>query len=312
MKSRFKVFWVLIILNFVAILFVCGTLKNLYDWTIQDTEGRSQNIALTIDLQLSTLFSKIDLSLLTVASELTYYHKEGSWLDSAHINDMIQHQKGLLPETEGWSITDNEGNFIFSKNDVGNANFSISDREYFQKIKSNRNVGLQISRPIKSRASGNLVIIFARGYYNERGTFLGIVVAPLPVSYLNKLLSGFSSSPQGIISLLYSDMETIAEFSVSESSPVAHLDSLKNCKELAGLIETGAKQATFHSVCTQGEFERIFSFRKNSISQLPIIVGLSKDYFLKGFNQTVLVSIILLGLFLIFMNLITHKAQPPL
>ncbi len=301
-KSRHKVLFVLFILNLVAIFSVYGALQKIYDWTIQDAEARSQNIALAVDLQLSTVFSKIDLSLLTVASELTYYHKEGDWLHNEHINDMIQHQKALLSELEGWSITDAEGNIIFHQNDIGRANFSVSDREYFLHIKSDKNSGLQISRPIISRASGNLVVVLTRGYYSEKGAFLGIVVVPLPVSYLNKLLSGFSSSPQGIVSLLYSDMETIAESSLSESPSVAPFDYSKNCKELAVMIETGAKQATFHSVCTQSQCERILSYRKNSIAPLLIVAGVSKDYFLKGFNQTVLVSIILLGLFLIFMN----------
>ncbi len=56
--------------NLVAVALVLFGLRQLYDQTIREAEVRSQNIAAAIDLHLSSEFRKIDLSILTVATQL--------------------------------------------------------------------------------------------------------------------------------------------------------------------------------------------------------------------------------------------------
>ena len=297
--------WVLIamlVLNLLAIAIVVGTLQKLYDWTIREAETRTQSAALAIDLHLSSEINMINLSLSSVASEIANHIDDGYDSRDQHISAMIQRQHLLLPETEGWSFVDTEGRITFH-GAAEEPNFNLADRYYFQELKSGQVSGLYISKPLKSRLTGNLVMIFARSVLDDAGRFLGIVIVSQPLSYFDKVLSSFDLGPNGTLTLRHTDMGIIARAPLTDEQRLAIIGDTKVSKQLQDIVASGSPHSTYHAVAPLDDVERILSYRKLSSAPIQILAGISKDDFLGSWYHTVNIFLVLLGLFLLIINL---------
>lgn len=296
--------WALItmlVLNFLAITVVVGTLEKLYDWTIREAETRTQSTALAIDLHLSSEVNMINLSLSSVSAEIVNHLDDWRNSRNEHIRDMIRRHHLLLPETEGWSFVDAEGQ-IAIHGAAEEPNFSIADRQYFQELKSGKISGLYISKPLKSRLTGNLVMIFARSVLDDAGRFLGIVIVSQPLSYFDKVLSSFDLGPNGTLTLRHTDMGIIARAPLTDKQRVEIIGDTNISKQLQDIVATGVPHSTYHAVAPFDDVERILSYRKLSNAPIQILAGISKDDFLGSWHNTVKIFLALLGLFLLIIN----------
>ena len=297
--------WILtsmLILNILAIAVVAGTLQKLYIWTIREAEIRTQSVALAIDLHLSSEVNKINLSLSTVIGQINYHSDEDKNVQDRHIRAMVKRQHSLLQETEAWSIVDKDGRIIFHESEEGQSNFSVADRIYFQELKAGRAVGLHISQPLKSRLTGNIVVVFARAILDEKGQFQGIVVVPLPLSYFDKVLSDFDLGPRGTLTLRHADLGIIARAPLHKEQPIALIGDTKVSRQLLDIMAAGLTHATYHAVAPFDNIERILSYRKLNNVPIQVLAGISKDDFLKDWRHTVYIFLVLLGLFLLIIN----------
>ena len=181
----------LLALNAVIIALVFVGLSQLHVRSKREAEIRSQNIASAVALHLSSEVSKIDLSLRTVAAELEQHIRWGRTARDHVIQALIARQKAALPNAEAWSVTDAAGVIVFHEGGGVIPSFRASDRDYFQELASGQASGLVVSKPIKSRLSGNWVVVLARAIRDAEGRFNGIVAVPLPVKSLNRMLTGF-------------------------------------------------------------------------------------------------------------------------
>ncbi|WP_408033238.1 PDC sensor domain-containing protein [Thermotoga caldifontis] len=77
-------------------------------------------------------------------------------------------------------IADSDGNFITTTGATG----TIKDRNYFRRLKSS-NLDWTISDPIRSRATGNMVLTIAFAI-RENGKFKGVAGVNLNVSKLEE------------------------------------------------------------------------------------------------------------------------------
>ena len=299
---RIWVFSAMFMLNFFAIVVVAGTLYKLYEWTIREAEIRTQSVASAIDLHLSSEFDIINLSLSTVADEIVWHIDDISSIRAQYLNAMIKRHHALLPETEGWSFVDVEGTIIFHEGDVVEPKFTLADRYYFQELKEGKISGLYISKPLTSRLTGNVVMIFARPVLDATGRFLGIVIVSQPLSYLDKVLSGFDLGPSGTLTLRHTDMGIIARAPLRDDQRIALIGNTTVSKQLQDIVASGVTHATYHAVAPFDGVERILSYRKLLNAPFQILAGISTDEFLKGWRRTVDIFLVLLVIFLVLVN----------
>ena len=75
---------------------------------------------------------------------------------------------GLFPEASSFRVTDAAGNYIYdATGELSAAN--IADRDYFRRHQAQRDSGLVVSEPIKSRVSGRWVIVLSRRLEDGQG-----------------------------------------------------------------------------------------------------------------------------------------------
>ena len=66
---------------------------------------------------------------------------------------------------------------------------NYADRAYFQAHKAQNNLGLHISQPLVSRLLGSRMIVLSRRINKPDGTFGGVVLGTLNLSYFTRLFS---------------------------------------------------------------------------------------------------------------------------
>lgn len=308
MSSRFEIVhsrWamvILLVLNLVAIGVAALGLKKRYDWATHDAEVRIQNVALAIDLHLSNEVSKIDLSLNTVVAELRHHLRGEEKAQRQTIDALLKRQKTLLPEAEGWGITDAAGRIVFNESDEDLFPISVANRDYFLDLQSGRVDGLILSKPLKSQRTGNTVVVFARPYWGPGRAFSGVVLVPLPVSYFDQVLAGFDLGPRGVAVVRDADSGLITRVVSGKKSSAVSIGDARLSKELQSIVAAGKTQATYHSVTPIDEVERIYSYRKLNNAPFHVLAGVSNDDFLKDWRAAVWGFAGFLGLFLFIVN----------
>ncbi len=88
-------------------------------------------------------------------------------------------------------------------------NTSLADRDYFRVHVSNSDVGLYVSKPLISRITGNWQIALSRRINNVDGSFAGVVITSLELSYLNRLYQGLNLGSDGTMVLFRTDGNVI-------------------------------------------------------------------------------------------------------
>lgn len=289
MRSSKKCTWrlpAILAVNALAIALVITGLSELFERTNREAETRCQNIALAVDLQLSNEISKIDLSLRTVANQVEQSLLRRGAERDVTVSALIEQQKKALPEAEAWSITDAEGNILFHEGSKTLPSFTAADREYFRNLKSDQVSGLAVSKPLKSRLSGNWVIIFARAIRNPEGVFSGTVVVPLPVTYLNQMLTGFELGAGGVINLRDADLGLITRFPEWHNEDQATIGDPRVSETLRDRVASGQTQGTYHAVAPFDDLERIFSFRALSNAPIFVLAGISEEDYFREWRNT--------------------------
>ena len=98
-----------IVANAIVLALSFLGIDRLRENALREAEVRSQNLALAVDLALTNEISKIDLSLKTVGAALRSVGVQENRARDDEVAALVVQQKSLLPETEGWSITNAKG-----------------------------------------------------------------------------------------------------------------------------------------------------------------------------------------------------------
>ena len=275
----------LIALNIVITSAVVLGIKQVYDQNIKEAKIRSQNLALAIDLTLSAEIEKIDLSLKSVIADLERFNSGRTANDWRLVSSLLEQQKSLLPEVEGWSIADANGQIFLHHGDTRFKYFSVADRNYFKTLQTDTTARLLVAGPVISRASGEFVLIFARRIINHAGEFSGAVLIAFPMSYINRAMSGYDVGPRGTLTLRNRDLEIITRVITDQRGDISLLPGESLSAEFVRLVSSGITRATYTSEMPFDKVERIASYRKLSSADLYTIVGISKTDQLKEWRE---------------------------
>ena len=293
-----------IVANAIVVALSFFGIDRLREHALREAETRSQNLALAIDLALTNEFSKIDLSLKTVSAALRHFDTQDNRPNGQEISALVTQQKSLLPETEGWSITNADGMIVYHQSDFGPAQFSLADRDYFKALKEARDDRLEISKLVISRLSGAPIIIFARGIRASDGTFSGAILVPLPVSYFNKLLSGFDVGNKGLLTLRDADHRIIKRISLNELVPLSPQAMISVSPEFTRIAASGRASMTYTATTPFDQEERVFTYRAISNAPLYAHVGISTEQSLTEWRAFAKRLTIYVGLTLLLANAI--------
>ena len=160
-----------------------------------------ENLASSIDAEISRNIELYDLSLRAVASSMVM--PEISQV-SKPIRHLILFDHAATAQHFGpIQVFDAEGKLTIDASTLDPVDENRSDEEYFEFHRDRPDAGLFISRPMLHH--GAYAIVLSRRITGDDGRFLGVVAGSIRFSYFHDLFSRLRLSPDDIICVLRQD-----------------------------------------------------------------------------------------------------------
>jgi diguanylate cyclase (GGDEF)-like protein len=149
---------------------------------------------------------------------------------------------------------------------------NYADREYFQVHRARAALGLYVGRPIVSRLTGERMLPFSRRVDKADGSFGGVVLGTVKLSFFANLFSQIELGPSGAINLYLNDGTRLMRYPHVEADIGANIAQAPTFRRFVRDIH-----GSFVSTSVRDGVERYYTFTR--IGALPLIlnVALSTD-----------------------------------
>lgn len=278
---------------------------SLYQSRLQYEESalvNSQNLAQFVQHDISASVRTIDLALLDIASELQRQEKEGRVSASA-LNAFIGEQVKRQPAMDGIRVANAQGWLTHGTGILDHTRVSVADRPHFQRLKTEPALGLLMTKPQVTRVGGQWAIFLARAVRHPDGSFAGVVLASVPLTYFTTQLSALQIGPHGSFVLFDDDFELLAR--VPERLSDADLAGQKiKAPEILALLQQDQPAGTYRNRSVFDQRERLGAYRKIPGTALNVSIDLAADDYLAPWHEealktgTLFVVFILVSLFM--------------
>lgn len=273
-----KQFPITTVASFFLIL-VCCTLVALNGWltwhsrTLELLEGEASafNLARSLAQQATDAIIKVDANLKDLVERIEVDGTDSAQL--ARITKLLKSHDSKLPTINRVLIIGKSGYGLASPLGQFSRQMNFSDREYFQFHRDNPERGLHVGPALQSRINGEWIIPITRRLNNADGSFAGVVVAVIPMSYFQQFYDSFNIGPSGMICMVLNSGAIVAR------RPM-------NAKLLTQNISTGEffinHIAKFNDGIalvagkTDGK-DRIYAYRHLDNLPLVVIAGLAQE-----------------------------------
>jgi len=257
------------------------------------------NYALILAGNLSSVMSKVDLTLLAATEEAAHLLAQGR-VDGPGFNRYLETHFASIPELDALRFANAEGTVEFGAGHTPTSRISIADRDYFLHLRDNAGTGLAVSKATLGRITKSWVVMFARRVNRPDGSFGGLVYAAVTLEYISqKIFSLVSLGPLGLITLW--DVEyTIVTRVPDQGDFGATIGQKAMMPEFLALQKTGADSGQFQGINLRDKILREYSFRKIPGYPFSITVGLAPEDYLADWRRDALFMAVMSMVFVAF------------
>lgn len=210
------------------------------------------------------------------------------------LNRVLALRTEALPRLRGLFVYGEDGDWLATSLPGAKPGLNDADRDYFRHHRASRDRGPYLGPPAKSRSEGQWILTVSRRVEHTDGSFAGVVVASIDVSYFALVHNTFDLGRQGSIALVTQggtilsrspfeesfigrDMSATSFF--REQWPTARSGSYKLSSPLDGV----RKIAGYHAgsrfpvivLAAVGEDEALAAWQANAVSGLLNAVSLA-------------------------------------
>jgi diguanylate cyclase (GGDEF)-like protein/PAS domain S-box-containing protein len=284
-------------------------------WTIRADEWNyaaqtNANLARTLEQGLSWALDTFDKSLEGVAREVA---RPEVWALPPDLRARVVFDNSLRARGAGdVLVLDTLGNVVLDSGPLAPRRVNFADRDYFTAFQSGGHQGLFVGKPVPSRVTGLNILPVSRAYYRPDGSFAGVVVGAISLSYFNELFGSLDMGPHSGVNLFRSDGVVITRF------PYGDADVGRSLAGTPNMIRFQAEgTGTFIGTSTIDGMERLYSFR--TVGRYPLILNVAQStdtvlakwyrsaWVLGGFALLLMVSCV--GLATLFVRELTLRQQ---
>ncbi len=143
-----------------------------------------------------------------------------------------------------------------------------ADRSYFKAHKASPNLGLTISEPLVSRLTGSPIVVLSRRIDRPDGSFGGVALASLKLSYFQRLFDRIGLGPEGAVNLYRTDGVRLMRYPFVEADIGASIAGSANFERFIS-----APGGAFVATSVRDGVERYYSFTK--VGDLPLVLNVA-------------------------------------
>lgn len=165
-------------------------------------------------------------------------------------------------------VVDENGASVIDANADTPRRLNNADRAYFQAHKSHADLGLHISQPLISRLLGEPVIVLSRRIDKPDGSFGGVVLASLKLSYFSRLFARIGLGREGGINLYLRDGTRVMRYPSVDAEigvNVARAPIFQNF--------IAKRDGSFKGVSIRDGIERYYAFTQ--VGELPLVLNVA-------------------------------------
>ncbi|MBR7784501.1 PDC sensor domain-containing protein, partial [Undibacterium luofuense] len=105
-------------------------------------------------------------------------------LSTEDFHQMLSEKVVFFPAIEVISVLDVHGNVVSSSRMFPAPKYNLADRDYFQVQRDSPSVGIYLSNPVRSKATGEWLFFLSHRLTGSDGEFIGVVIVGLsPIFY---------------------------------------------------------------------------------------------------------------------------------
>jgi diguanylate cyclase (GGDEF)-like protein/PAS domain S-box-containing protein len=205
-----RLWWAVIVLLGLSASALAWTIYQLRDDAIRAAVSESGSIATVLAGQLSRSLQAIDSVLLEIkgTAEEADSGASGGFppeFDSVEFLHYLDRHLSRMQQIFSIAMADKNGRIIVSTLSGIEANYNISDRDYFRDARDRTDGEISISIPSPNKVTGEKTIAFARRLEDSHGGFAGIVLASVNTKYFEDIYGAIQSVHSLLFTLLKPD-----------------------------------------------------------------------------------------------------------
>jgi diguanylate cyclase (GGDEF)-like protein len=192
-------------------------LSNLRDRAIADSERELQNTALILAAQTDRAFQAVDLvesSVLERMQSLGIVSSEdfdrGMSTYDTHV--VLKEKLTGLPHIDVVALVNSHGTLINYSRGWPVPHNDLSDRAYFDRLKSDSQLTLFVSEPIRNRGTGTWTIYLVRKVTAPSGEFLGVILGGMQLQNFEDFYQSIALGDTSAINLFRRDGVLLARY----------------------------------------------------------------------------------------------------
>ena len=233
-----------------------------------DAERGSRNLLTALAQDISSNLEIVDLTLKDVSEDaldpsLLALPPEARHRIMFGRTRAVDYMGGIL-------IFDAKGQTVADSASVSTRRFNASDRDYFLVHKERADVGIYLSRPLRSRLdSDELSIVASRRLSLPDGTFAGVVASRIPLSKFNSRFKDLDIGRESSITLFRNDGVVFMRKPYMESEIGQDLSNTSNVRRF---IREGT--GSFEGTAALDGIRRLYVFGR--VDGFPLLLAVSK------------------------------------
>ncbi|TFY90718.1 GGDEF domain-containing protein [Pseudomonas nabeulensis] len=230
-------------------------------------------------------------------------------INVARIHNLLVQQAKLMPQLHGLFIYGPDGQWIVTDKDVVPEPANNADRDYFHYHRTHEDPSVRIGAVVKSRSTDELIIPISRRLNNPDGSFAGVLLGTIKVSYFVDYYGDFKIDDKGALVLALRNgtilvrrpfIASVVGQSLADSAIFQHYLPVSN----EGIAEVKA---------VVDDTERLYAYRALTAYPLVVEAGLSRESIIAPWRwdlfKTGFVLLFLIGAFTVFGLIVLNQLR---
>lgn len=265
---RFRRQWIAAsILASVGMLAICGMmLLDLRRDAWDRVKLMSRNLLQVIERDIARNLEVLDLSLQAVVENLADPETAGV---SPKLRQLILFDRAATAQDLGvLLVIDEKGDVTVDAGALPPRKGNYADREYFQVHKGRASLGLYVGHPIVSRLTGERMLPLSRRISKPDGSFGGVALVSLKLSYFTRLFDKLAIGHEGAINLYLREGTRIVRHPYAEADIGVNIAGTPNFDRF---VREGS--GTFIGASVRDGVERHYAFTR--VGDLPLVLNVA-------------------------------------
>ncbi|KAF3999293.1 sensor domain-containing diguanylate cyclase [Glaciimonas immobilis] len=304
-----------VVLVCVSLVFVDG----LRSWTARTTQLHemdiaTSNMARAIAQQADDTIKEADTVLVGLVERIQTDGVNPAALGRLHA--LLAVRVAALPQLNGIFLYDENGRWLTNSRASPVSDLNNSDRDYFIYHRTHGEPRPYIGLPIRSRSTGEWIITLSRRINHADGSFAGVALATINISYFNKFYESFDIGRHGAITLALDGAVMLTRRPLLKDSIGKNISNYPLWRYVVD-AQGGAGTVILKSALDG--VKRLYSFRRLDRYPLFVSVALSQDEILADWRADtylhsagvliLLIVLVLLGFYLIRQIKVREEAE---